>query len=50
MDELLAELQDLIAEWDQEAADRHRDGMDASAATLRACRDELRRLLKRHAS
>jgi len=45
---LLAELHELAHQWDQEARDRHLDGMDASAETLRACRDELRRLIKRH--
>lgn len=45
---LLAELMELAQQWDQEARDRHRDGMDASAETLRACRDELRRLVKRY--
>ena len=45
---LLAELHELAHQWDQEARDRHLDGMDASAETLRACRDELHRLIKRH--
>lgn len=49
-DKLLAELAELVNQWDQEARDRHLDGMDASAETLRACRDELRRLVKRHAA
>ena len=45
---LLSELTELAADWDQEARDRHLDGMASSADSLRACRDELRRILRRH--
>lgn len=48
MDKLLQDLKELAEDWDQEAAARHRDGMDASADTLRACRNELRQLIQRH--
>lgn len=45
---LLAELESLVADWDQEAKDRHIDGMADSASTLRACRDELKAIVRRH--
>ncbi|MCG8275423.1 hypothetical protein [Stenotrophomonas sp. NLF4-10] len=48
MNDLLNDLHEPIEDWDREAKDRHIDGMAASADTLRACRDELRRIVKRH--
>ena len=43
---LLAELEQLAYDWDQEARDRHIDGMQGSAEALRGCRDELRRIVQ----
>lgn len=45
---LLAELAGLVAAWDQDAKDRHLDGMASSADALRGCRDELRAIIRRH--
>lgn len=46
MSDLLHELEELAHEWDDQARERHRDGMDASADAYRSCRDDLRRLIK----
>jgi hypothetical protein len=45
---LLAELESLVLDWDQEAKARHIDGMAESADTLRACRNELKAIVRRH--
>ena len=44
---LLTELDTLAIEFDQQARDRAREGMDASAEAYRDCRDTVRALAKR---
>lgn len=46
-EKILAELDLLVTEWDQQAKSRHIEGMAASADAYRDCRDDLRRLIKR---
>jgi hypothetical protein len=46
-DRLLAELDTLAAEFDEQARDRAREGMAASADAYRDCRDAVRALARR---
>lgn len=49
MKKLSDDLFEMACRWDMEAVDRLRDGLTASADTLRDCSDDLLRLVHRHA-
>ncbi|HEV2540250.1 MAG TPA: hypothetical protein VGU03_11135 [Frateuria sp.] len=46
MSALLQQLEELAIDWDEQARDRHSEGLAASADAYRSCRDDLRRLIK----